>query len=377
MKISGRSAPVTDISNGISSLATSMQNHLSPTGALRLPAEFEPQEALVFGCGQMVSNYPQTYVDFVRLLHDRVKLYGVAGPADARLAEILLSISGLPTEAVKILVADTSSMWARDYSPISAIDSNGERLFLNPDFQHMRSRSDAEMRAAFEDTFGGKFIDVGLGFEGGNLLTNGAGFALTSKTIITQNSLKCDQQKISNILDEKFACSQWAAINPLNGERTGHVDLVAAFLTPTLLALAQYDPADDAINAQSLDETARALNGYQTKAGKLEVVRIPMGDSSNNVFRSYTNLIIVNGLVLVPTYPTVDPILDQRVIDQVSELMPNHAVFGLDCSELIKLGGSLHCMTRNVSLPFAVEPLSPAGVPESSQTGFQPLPISE
>jgi agmatine/peptidylarginine deiminase len=81
----------------------------------------------------------------------------------------------------------------------------------------------------------------------------------------------------------------------------------------------------------------------------LEVVRIPMPAVGDEMFRSYTNLLIVNGVIVVPTYPTVAPETDLRVLDFFSELMPDHEVFGLDCSNVVRKGGSLHCMTMNVA----------------------------
>ena len=53
-----------------------------------------------------------------------------------------------------------------------------------------------------------------------------------------------------------------------------------------------------------------------------------MPRSTDSLIRSYTNLLIVNGLVLVPLYPTVDPRMDRRVVNLLTELMPTHEVQG-------------------------------------------------
>jgi len=332
-----------------------MQGPIQSSQSFRVPAEFEPLDALVFGCEQLVRAYPQTFVDFVRLTHERVQLFGVVSRRHVRLAEILLSVAGLPKDAVTYMEADTSSMWVRDYSPISAFDEKGRRVFLNFDFRHMNGRNDGELRRVFESCFKGRFVDIPLSLEGGNLLTNGVDLVLTSKTLSYQNSGRSGGGSINQILTAVTGCRRWASVNPLNGERTGHVDLVASFNGPARLLVGQADPNYDPVNARSLDEIASALSGLDVNGKKLEVIRLPMAPSTDGVVRSYTNLLYVNGLVLVPTYPTADPELDGRVLRLFAELMPEHDVVGLDCSNIVHKGGSLHCMSMNVAKELDVE----------------------
>ena len=229
--------------------------------ALRIPGDFEPQEALVFGCGQLVKAYPQTFVDFVQCTHERVKLFGVVSARHVRLAEILLSVAGLPSDAVQFLIAETSAMWVRDFSPVSAVSASGKRVFLNFDYRHLHLRNDVSLRRHFEECFDGDFVDVALSLEGGNLLSNGSGLVLTSSTIFNQNAARGDRAFLNTVMISATGCNQWATVSPLNGERTGHVDLLATFLSPTRLVIAQADPSEDEFNAESLDKIASSLDG--------------------------------------------------------------------------------------------------------------------
>ena len=78
-----------------------------------------------------------------------------------------------------------------------------------------------------------------------------------------------------------------------------------------------------------------------------------------------------NGLLIVPTFPAINPRLDREALDRFSALMPDWKVVGLDCEEISKKGGSLHCMTRNLPPNFYTAPRMPqhsAGNPATNQT---------
>ncbi len=338
----------------------------SPNCDIRIPGEFERQESVVFGCGQLVRHYPQTFVDFVALSHERVQLFGVIAPGLLRLARILLATSGLPSDAVTFIPRQTSAMWVRDFSPIAALDRNGHRVFLSFNQEHMRNRDDIGATEMFQTHFPGAFRKVELNLEGGNLLSNGAGLLLSSKTILMQNQLRGDHQKLAAILDSEAGGTQWAAVTPLQGERTGHIDLMATFLSPRLLVVGEIHPSDHAENAATLNGIAASLNGLQTSVGKIHVERIPMPFSGDTYFRSYCNVMFANGLLIVPTYPNIDPKLDREVLDRFAALMPDREVVGLDCEEISKKGGSLHCMTMNQPPHLSEilrEPAETSGIP--------------
>ncbi|MDF1738436.1 MAG: agmatine deiminase family protein [Verrucomicrobiales bacterium] len=342
---------------------------------LRIPGEFEQQEAIVFGCGQLVRHYPQTFVDFVTLSHERVRLYGIISPGLERLARILLATSGLPADAVSFIPRQTSSMWVRDFSPIGALNRNGERIFLSFNQEHMRNRDDIGATELFESQFHGDFRKVELNLEGGNLLSNGAGLLLSSKTIPMQNQLRGDHNRIAEILDREAGGAQWAAVSPLQGERTGHIDLMATFLSPRLLIVGESDPADHPGNAGILNSMAGSIHGLETAAGKIQVERIPMPFSGDTHFRSYCNVLFANGLLIVPTYPNINPRLDQEVLARFAALLPDWHVVGLDCEEISKKGGSLHCMTMNLPQDLSVIARSRSGIDGTSVQAKETLPL--
>jgi agmatine deiminase len=58
---------------------------------------------------------------------------------------------------------------------------------------------------------------------------------------------------------------------------------------------------------------------------------------------SYTNFLIGNQVVLVPAFGHSNDEWAQAIL---RELFPDRAVVGIDCSEIIYGGGTLHCISQ-------------------------------
>jgi agmatine deiminase len=58
---------------------------------------------------------------------------------------------------------------------------------------------------------------------------------------------------------------------------------------------------------------------------------------------SYTNFLIGNRVVLVPAFGHPNDEKSQAIL---RELFPDRAVVGIDCTEIIYGGGTLHCISQ-------------------------------
>jgi hypothetical protein len=185
--------------------------------------------------------------------------------------------------------------------------------------------------------------------EGGNLLTNGAGLGVATTALLEKNFRQGqDHSSIARLLREHLGIQDLMYLNALVGEETGHVDMFLAFLAPDRVVVAECDPKADPENARILDETADALARVQTDRGPMRVNRIPMTPSADGVWRTYTNVIFANGVLIVPTYSTVDPAIEQKALQVYRRLLPNWKVVGVNADALAAQGGSLHCVSLNI-----------------------------
>ena len=59
---------------------------------------------------------------------------------------------------------------------------------------------------------------------------------------------------------------------------------------------------------------------------------------------SYLNFVVLNGAVLVPTYG--QPKNDATALEIIGDCFPDREIVAVDCSDIIKEGGALHCMSQ-------------------------------
>jgi agmatine deiminase len=79
------------------------------------------------------------------------------------------------------------------------------------------------------------------------------------------------------------------------------------------------------------------------------VRRVPMPDSWDDVFRSYTNAVAINNVVLVPVYPDA-PNHEEEALAAFRAAYPGRSIVPIDASEVIQLDGAIHCATQTLAL---------------------------
>jgi agmatine/peptidylarginine deiminase len=163
--------------------------------------------------------------------------------------------------------------------------------------------------------------------------------------------------QISELLGEYFGIRRWIYVPPLEGEPTGHVDMFAAVLAKNVAVVGELDPSIDSVNSERLDLSASHISKSVSSLGPMKVLRIPMPPKWGNQWRSYTNVILANGILLMPSYSDVDPELEDRAEQVYREALPGWEVKRIPCDELVKDEGQLHCLSYNVPRYVSIEPL--------------------
>jgi agmatine/peptidylarginine deiminase len=321
----------------------------APGPRWRMPGEFERQEALVIGCAGLIRNMPQVFINLIKALAGRIRVVCLVNQEDEVLAEVLLAAAKLPKGAAEIARLPSVSMWARDWCPIPALDLSGCRTLLGLELRHLRTSANESAEPELARLFGSEVIRIPLTLEGGNVLTNGDGLCVTSTTIFPKNAARnLDHAQLGSVLANYLGATQWAYLDPLSGETTGHIDLFCSFLAKDLVVVGQYPANVDPVNAAVLDRAADILASLKTSVGPMRVVRIPMPPPVDGRYRSYTNVAFANEVLLVPMYPGIDDHLDRKALSIFRELLPDREIVGIDIMEMSTLGGGLHCMTWNV-----------------------------
>ncbi len=152
------------------------------------------------------------------------------------------------------------------------------------------------------------------------------------------------------MLNKHFHFQQWTFLKPLDGEPLGHIDMFLTMAAKNIVLVGSCDPLVDATNAAILDENAQRMNELKVDDEPMKVVRVPMPSHEDGNWRTYTNVIYANGVVLVPQYPDCDPAADKQALEIYQQTLPGWKVIGIDSSKLIQQRGALHCISLNIPL---------------------------
>jgi agmatine/peptidylarginine deiminase len=317
----------------------------------RIPGEFEHQAAIMIGCNEMLAYHPRTLIQMVSAIYKRAKVIGLIWSEEQRIEALaLFKGNGLPEDCVDFYVWPAKSMWVRDFGPYFLMQGkDGPATVVDYAYTQPNRDYGDLFGATFAATFGYEFSRAELSFEGGNLLTNGDGLCVSTNALIAQNAGRgYDATQILNILGTNFRFKRWTYLVPLEGEPTHHADMFCTICATNLAVVGSCTREQDSTNAEILDKNTETLTGQPTSQGPMKVARIPMPYHRDGNWRSYTNVIYVNGTLLVPQYRGNDVELDKVALTTYRKLLPTWEVVGIDCSTLADKRGALHCISFNI-----------------------------
>ncbi len=166
-------------------------------------------------------------------------------------------------------------------------------------------------------------------------LNDGRAFSLDRERSLIPKTVK----QTEAILKEALGATQviWIPALPIDFEGTGHLDMYAKVLNARNAVVAQSKHPE--VN-KYLDVVAQKFSD----AG-FRITRIKNGNEDSYGFKSYTNSLIVDNLVLLPKYGARE---DKQAIEAYQKL--GFSVLSIDGSS-INFGGSVHCLTKILNLP--------------------------
>jgi agmatine deiminase len=188
--------------------------------------------------------------------------------------------------------------------------------------------------------------------EGGALDHDGHGLVLTTRQCLLNPNRNpaWDQAGAEAALRGALGARKvlWLGEGLMNDHTDGHVDNLARFVAPGVVACPMA-VGDDDPNAQAYAEAAAALAGMSDLDGRpLKVARIPSpglieDDDGEPVAASHMNFLIANGAVIAPVYAERPA---ELALEALKTLFPDRQVIGLPSRAILTGGGSFHCITQ-------------------------------
>ena len=336
----------------------------------RMPAEWEPHEAVWLGWPHNASDWPGkiaaihfVYGEIVRRIADseivRIIVDDQAHEAKAR--DILKKI-GVSPEMVEFFQVPSNRGWTREFGPIF-VKNETETAIAGFKFNAWAKYDDHELDSQIakklakklrKQYFPIKHNGKPFVLEGGAIDVNGKGTLLTTEECLLDQVTQVRNPGVSKAETEAVLADSLGATNVLwlnkgivGDDTHGHIDDLCRFVDAQTVVLCRESNSKDA-NYQLLEEKPERLEGSRLENGKkIHVEFLPMPEPllyrSQRLPASYANFLITNSSVLVPTFN--DP-NDRTALNKLAELFPKRKVIGIHAVDLVWGLGTLHCLSQ-------------------------------
>ena len=308
-----------------------------PPSPLGLAGEWEPTERLLIGWADQTDDLVPFFADVIAAAVREVEVtLLISGNVNLSPLYAELAASGVDSKRVRVEPAALDTMWIRDYGPLVVRTPTGQQVM---DFAYSEERpADDGLPGLMARSWGLPLKALPFDLEGGHIQADGAGRCIVSDSVFPESSEISPMAQSE--LWEDLGCFELSTVPGLIDEETGHLDMFAYITGPGNVIVGRYAPGEDDENAARLDESALRLQD----AG-FRVRRVPMpGNSSRQIFRTYTNALALNNVVLVPVYDE-DSNFEDKALATFGEAFPGRRIIPIPSDQIIQLAGAVHCVT--------------------------------
>ncbi len=267
---------------------------------------------------------------------------------------------GVNMEHCRFIMAETYSHWTRDWGPHSVFDSSGQWCILDPVFDgypwvpgkqaeiirqgpYRGYEEDDAVNGVLATEFGCPLIELPAYLTGGNIMVDGHGTAFSTGQMIDENSPLMSSSEFFDLLEEKAGITSYNIVSNTEDYGIQHIDCSAKMLdeeTILVQELPSWHP-----EKWRMDRLVNELEGLTNCYGRpYKIIRIYCGSYNGNSTAAYTNSLILNKKVLVPTFGISS---DTDALQTYSGAMPGYEVIGFYYANWYYYD-ALHCRTMAI-----------------------------
>jgi agmatine deiminase len=331
----------------------------------RMPAEWEPQEAVWFSWPHNLKTWPGYFrpipAKFAEIVATVSRFQEVrinAAHALHKRAWSLIGKAGADLTKVTLYDHPTNDAWCRDHGPIFVKnDTTGEVAVT--DWEHNAWGGkyppydlDNTIPPKIAAELGLRRFEKTMIMEGGSLDVNGAGLLLTTESCLLNKNRNPTMSKaeIEQALRDYLGVKTilWLGDGIIGDDTDGHIDDMTRFFSADgIVTVLETNKRDK--NYPILLENLERLHALRTPGGKqFNVVALPMPKpcfcDGQQLPASYANFLVINGAVLMPAFR--QPKRDAEAAEVLAACFPGREIVPIDCLELVWGLGTLHCISQ-------------------------------
>ena len=315
-----------------------------------MPPEWAPQRWLWIGFPHDAEEWP----GYLARAQEQIAAFASAVADSGQEVRLLVRDAAneararaLCSAAVRLERRTYGDVWLRDTGPLVRADGSALRCRFNGWGGKYLMDGDQTIGAELAEDAGLPVVESDWVLEGGAVDGDGTGLvATTGQCLLNPNrNPHLSQQEIEARLarDLGFTRVLWLGDGLINDHTDGHVDNLARFVAPNLLALPRATGRNDPNAAIYADARARA------EAAGVEVAEIPSPGLIERDGRiepaSYANFAITTRLVVVPTFGSPH---DDDGVAAIAALFPDRDTVGLPADAVLAGGGGFHCASQQM-----------------------------
>lgn len=325
---------------------------------IRMPAEWEPHDWLWIGFPWNAAEWGGA--ETLSRAQAQLAAFADAVRADGKGEEVRLICNDESSAAIarallrsdaQVIVERIGDVWLRDTAPLGVLRADGSRALSDFGFNGWGGKyqmpGDEDIGARLAATTGLPCSTIPMIFEGGAVDTDGTGlFVTTEQCLLNPNrNPALGREQMETLLAGSIGLSDmlWLGDGLVNDHTDGHVDNLARFVAPGVIAIPQATTADDPNAAIYADATERARAHGLTVAPMPSPGRIEV--DGEVIPASYMNFLIANAAVVVPVYDAPN---DGAILDALAPFFPGRALVPLASDAILAGGGSFHCTSQQM-----------------------------
>lgn len=320
-----------------------------------MPAEWAPHRVVWIGFPGDPVEWPAALSDAQREVAAFASAVHCDGAGErvlliARTAEDAALARSLVADGVEVVELPFGDVWLRDTGAIITQDGGdtlANRFAFNGWGGKFDMLGDQEIGETLARDIGFAVQHHPLILEGGAIDVDGNGLCVTTAQCLLNPNRNpaASQAEIEAAVAAPLGITRWLWLGDglLNDHTDGHVDNLARFVAPGVLALPVAEGTDDPNAEIYADARARAA------AFGVEIADIPSPGltirDGEIVPASYMNFYIGNAAVVVPIYGAAN---DDAAVAAIGALFPTRKAIGIRADGLLAGGGSFHCISQQV-----------------------------
>ncbi|KAA0214307.1 MAG: hypothetical protein DYG94_07690 [Leptolyngbya sp. PLA3] len=336
------------------------QSRVAPPGPVRTPAEYDPAEGILIaweGTTGWLNILAQMARDITTIGNAQVFVV-TDNTSERTSASSAIQAEGADMSRVQFVIRTTDSIWIRDYGPryiylgVQPDGSGGVRAIVDHTYNRPRPNDNAlpSYWATLRDE---PRFAIPLVHGGGNYhLESGdpAGVGHATRLIVNENPSLTESQIIGYWRDYQNLETTLYTPYPTSVDSTQHIDMWMIMLDDDKVMISEW------VNEPSSPWNITSNNAAAAFAARgFTVYRVPAVRSGGTHY-TFTNAVICNDLVLIPSYTnSTASVHNSTALATWQAALPGKTVRQIPSQAIVTYAGVLHCIVMHVPAPSGGE----------------------